>query len=104
MRGAKAELSGHVWLLCHLLAVMGGLLEWSSSGVNLEICCIPVSDPESSQPTACVGAEIASTHFSQSPAELQSCWDLAGSVGDVGKAGVRLPELENWLGAAVNPP
>lgn len=48
MRGAKAELSGHVWLLCHLLAVMGGLLEWSSSGVNLEICCIPVSDPESS--------------------------------------------------------
>lgn len=79
MRGAKAELSGHVWLLCHLLVVMDGLLEWSSSGVNLEICCIPVSDPESSQPTACVGAEIASTHFSQGPAGLLGLgWKCGG--------------------------
>lgn len=104
MRGAKAKLSGHVWPLCHLLAVMHRVLAWSGSAANLEIRCMPVSDPESSHPTTCVGAEVASTHFSRGPVGLRSCWDLAASVGDVGKAGVRLPQLENWLGAAAESP
>lgn len=51
------------------------------SAVNREIQNVAVPDPESSCPSACVGAEFASIHFPIAPVGLHCCWSFGNVVG-----------------------